>query len=204
MIDNAIVHLKEVDNRLKTIITNINLPMIKLTGDVFEDMVSCILDMQIHYRGKATRYHKLKLLLNNTQITSNTIFSIADEGLKELKISNQKYKALMSLCEYWEEYSLGNKNWHMTNDDEVREILLNIRGIGNWTVDMILLFTLQRKNIFPVDDFNLKKIMKYVYDIEDNSNIKKEMIEVAKIWEPHASLAVLFLLEYSRAKNSFL
>lgn len=63
---------------------------------------------------------------------------------------------------------------------------------------MILLYTLQRPNIFPVGDFHLKKIMKQVYEIQDNENLKKEMLDIAEEWKPYQSIAVLYLLEWKK------
>ncbi|GAB5476144.1 MAG: DNA-3-methyladenine glycosylase [Maribacter sp.] len=178
------------------------MPTLQWSGDVFEDLVSCILDMQIRYRGNAVRYKKMKQLLNGAQITHKNLFSIDDEGLQHMNMSGQKYKALMNLCIYWEEQRLDNTNWHSLNDNEVRNILTKIKGVGNWTIDMILLFTLQRENIFPKDDFHLKKIMKRVYEISEDKNLEKEMQYIAEDWQPYSSIAVLYLLAFKKNENS--
>ncbi len=192
----AILHLQKADQRLGAIISNVVMPTLQWSGDVFEDLVSCILDMQIRFRGNAIRYKKMKKLLDGAQIIHKNLFSIDDEGLKHINMSGQKYKALINLCTYWEEQRLDNTNWQSLNDDEVRTILSNIKGVGNWTIDMILLYTLQRQNIFPKDDFHLKKIMKSVYEISEDENLKKEMQDIAEDWQPYCSVAVLYLLKF--------
>ncbi|MDP5230079.1 MAG: hypothetical protein NWQ38_06770 [Cellulophaga sp.] len=191
-------YLKKADERLGTIISSVSLPTLYWSGYVFEDLVSCILDMQIRYRGNAVRYKRLKDLLENAPITAENLFSIGDTGLAKIKMSGQKYKVLVTLADHWQQHRLEVTDFQNLSDEDVKSILLNIKGIGNWTVDMILLYTLQRPNIFPVGDFHLKKIMKQVYEIQDNENLKKEMLDIAEEWKPYQSIAVLYLLEWKK------
>ncbi|MEO1653926.1 MAG: DNA-3-methyladenine glycosylase 2 family protein, partial [Bacteroidota bacterium] len=71
-----------------------------------------------------------------------------------------------------------------------------IKGIGVWTVDMILLFTLKRPNIFPADDYHLKQLMTSLYQLDPKSRLKAQMRAVAEKWSPYQSLAVLYLLDW--------
>ena len=191
-------YLKKADERLGTIISSVSLPTLYWSGYVFEDLVSCILDMQIRYRGNAVRYKRLKDLLENAPITAENLFSIGDTGLAKIKMSGQKYKALVTLADHCQQHRLEVTDFQNLSDEDVKSILLNIKGIGNWTVDMILLYTLQRPNIFPVGDFHLKKIMKQFHEIQDNENLKKEMLDIAEEWKPYQSIAVLYLLEWKK------
>lgn len=195
---NALRYLKKVDPNLNKIITKVTIPTLQWSGDVFEDLVSCILDMQIRYRGKAVRYKRLKELLCGQRITHHNLFSIGNKGFKFINMSRQKHNALMSLCEYWDTQKLDDISWQDLTDEQVRETLSQIKGIGNWTIDMILLYTLQREDIVPFDDFHLKKVMKSVYKIEDDATLKKEMQYIAEDWKPYCSIAVLYLLEYRK------
>ncbi|WP_422106515.1 DNA-3-methyladenine glycosylase family protein [Winogradskyella sp.] len=194
----AIQHLRKVDPHLNKITSRISIPTLQWSGDVFEDLVSCILDMQIRYRGKAMRYKRLKELINGERITHYNLFSIREEGFKFINMSSQKYNALMNLCSYWEAHKLEKTSWQDLSDTDVRELLINIKGIGNWTIDMILLFTLQRENIVPLDDFHLKKAVKTIYNIQDDQNLKEEMQYLAEDWAPYGSVAVLYLLELTK------
>lgn len=65
---------------------------------------------------------------------------------------------------------------------------------------MVLLYTLQRPNIFPVDDFHLKQIMVNLYKLNEKVKLKAQMMAVAEAWEQHKSLAVLYLLDYKKSK----
>jgi DNA-3-methyladenine glycosylase II len=161
---------------------------------VFEDLVSCILDMQIRFRGKAVRYKRLKALLKGSLIDYENLFSIGDSGIQLLKISRQKYTALVNLCLFWEENGMDDYDWESKKDEEIRVVLGKIKGIGNWTIDMILMFSLQRPDIFPVDDYQLKRVMTAQFDLRNDKSLKAEMLAIAEEWRPNRSKIVIQLL----------
>ncbi len=198
--NEALEFLKDKDERLASIIEKTTMQTIRWSGDIFEDLVSCILDMQIRYRGKAVKFNKMKEALNGATINQNSIYLLEEEKLKSIKMSSQKYNALIYLSTYWQANNLAFLDWNELEDDEIRSLLNEIKGIGNWTIDMILLFTLQRSDVFPSDDLQLKKAMRKVYEIDKSQNLKKEMEYIADDWKPYRSTAILYLLE--NAKNS--
>ena len=108
-------------------------------------------------------------------------------------MSMNKYETLKRALDFFDENKL---NWSEMSDEEVQKILSQIKGIGTWTIDMILLYTLQRPDIFPADDYHLKKIMCNLYDINTTSKIKAQLKAVSEYWSPHKSLAVKHLLAW--------
>ena len=192
--NEALDFLKAKDERLASIIERTTMETIRWSGDIFEDLVSCILDMQIRYRGKAVKFNKMKEALSGATINQNSIYLLEGEKLKSIKMSSQKYNALIFLSTYWQENNLAFLDWNELENEEIRSLLNKIKGIGNWTVDMILLFTLQRPDVFPQDDLQLKKAMRKVYEIDESENLKKEMNVIADNWKPFRSTAVLYLL----------
>jgi DNA-3-methyladenine glycosylase II len=74
--------------------------------------------------------------------------------------------------------------------------LSGIKGIGKWTIDMILLYTLERPNIFPSDDFHLKQIMTSLYHLHPKAKLRAQMLKVAEQWGNQKSLATLYLLAW--------
>ena len=79
------------------------------------------------------------------------------------------------------------------SDAEVREALGSINGIGPWTVDMILLYTLERPDVFPAQDYHLRLVMEQLYNIGPK-RITAEMKKVAESWSPYRSFGVKYLL----------
>lgn len=188
--------LIQIDNTLKRIIKTIPLPEIDSTSDVFGDLVSCVVEQQIRYRAKGTMLKKLMDLLDKHSITPDTILALDEAAFAEKKLSNLKYQTLIRVATYWKTNQLAKQDWHALSDEEIRNELLQIKGIGNWTVDMILLYTLGRPDIFPADDYHLKKIMTTVYQLNAQAKLKAQMTDIAKEWQPYRSTAVLYLLEW--------
>jgi DNA-3-methyladenine glycosylase II len=181
------------DPVLGTIVQQIPEPKIISTGNVFHDLMSCVLEQQIHYRSTKKIFQKM-LNTPSIDILSPDNFTLLEEkALKDAKLSIGKYETVLGILEFWEKQPL---DWFSLDDQEVREQLAKIKGIGKWTVDMILMYTLQRPNVFPYDDFHLKQIMTSLYGLDPNVKLKAQMIEISEKWGDQKSLAVLYLLAW--------
>lgn len=190
------MNLGKSDPVLAKIMESIDEPIIESTNDVFFDLVTCITDQQIHYRSKGGYMKKLMALLEGQIPTPGLILSLDPHEFAAKKISGIKYKALMNVASYWIEQDLDQVNWHQLSDTQIKSTLLPIKGIGAWTVDMILLYTLGRPNVFNANDFQLKKVMKHCYGLADGPELTNEMSRIADCWSPHKSLAVKYLLAW--------
>ena len=191
--------LARQDPVLNRIIDETELPALLSTDDVFFDLVSCIMDQQIHYRSKGAYLNKLNDLLGGEIATPSLILSLEEQDFVFKKISRIKFRAVHTLAQYWEDNNLYNVNWQSLSDEEVKAKLLPIKGIGDWSVDMILLYTLGRPDIFNPNDYHLKRIMSALYGFSSEQNLIKEMNSIAKRWSPHRSLAVRYLLTHQKS-----
>jgi DNA-3-methyladenine glycosylase II len=109
-----------------------------------------------------------------------------------------KYETIMLFVAYWRSHSL---DFNIMTDATVRAQLAAIKGIEQWTIDMILLYTLQRPNIFPCDDFHLKAIMVKLYGLNPNNKLKAQLLDISEQWANQKSLAVLYLLAAKKLKT---
>jgi len=154
--------LAQSDARLAQLIQEVSFPDYANTYDVFEDVVSCILDMRIHYAGSraAFRYKRLKEHLSPGTPIDPELFLVRGPHIRQvLKLSYQKYDSLLAWSRHWLESDLGSLNWLLMSAEDVSELLLPVKGIGEWSVQMILLFTLEHPDIFPIGDYQLRKAM---------------------------------------------
>jgi DNA-3-methyladenine glycosylase II len=198
---NATQFLSNSDPILKNIIAQIPVETLRCnvstTGDVFHDMLSCIIEQQIHYRSTKNIFKKALERAGIEHVTLDNFHLLEENSLPQIKLSMGKYETLLAFVEYW------NKNvldFEKLADEEVIAQLSAIKGIGKWTIDMILLYTLQRPNVFPYDDFHLKNIMVKLYNLDEKSRLKAQMLDIASHWGEHKSLAVRYLLEYKKLK----
>jgi DNA-3-methyladenine glycosylase II len=182
------------DAVLDKIILEIPKPEIISTQDVFHDLMSCVLEQQIHYRSTKKIFQKMMIAAGIERLTPANFQILEEKALKaDAKLSMGKYETLLGILDFWETHQ---GDWFAMDDNEIRSQLAQIKGIGNWTVDMILLYTLQRPDVFPYDDFHLKQIMTSLYGLDPKVKLKANMIEISEKWGDQKSLAVLYLLDW--------
>lgn len=181
------------DPILKKIMDTIPEPRIESTGDVFFDLMSCIIEQQIHYRSTKRIFAKGLERAGLATLTLDNFPVFEEKALSAIKLSDSKYTTLAEAIHF---FSTQKVDWQSLDDMAVREILSGIKGIGPWTIDMILLYTLERPDVFPADDFHLKEIMVRLYGLNPASRLKAQMLEVAAGWGANRSMAVRYLLAY--------
>ena len=194
--------LSKSDAILANIIAQIPEPIIESTDNVFHDLMSCVLEQQIHYRSTKKIFEKMLQLSNIQHLTVNNFEKFEEKSFVNVKLSTNKYETVLGVLAFFEKKNI---DWQTLTDKEIIEQLSSIKGIGKWTIDMILLYTLQRPNVFPFDDFHLKEIMVKQYGLDPNSRLKTQMIDISNAWEKHKSLAVRYLLawkEFNKKKRN--
>ena len=185
--------LAKADPTLHRIIEQVPRPVIESTHNVFHDLMSCVIEQQIHYRSTKKIFHNMLQAANLIRLTPQNFDTFEKIALSKAKLSISKQETIMRVLSFFKE---DQTSWHLLSDEDVISKLSSIKGIGKWTIDMILLYTLQRPNVFPYDDFHLKQIMVSLYKLDAKTKLKAQMIEVAQNWGEHQSLAVLYLLAY--------
>jgi DNA-3-methyladenine glycosylase II len=197
-IEAVLTQLSDTDEVLKIIINRLPLPTVETTHDVFHDLMSCILEQQIHYRSTKKIFAKILERADLSHLSLDNFAILKEKALPFVKLSTSKYETLAQTLDFFRN---NNINWQLLNDTEVTEKLSSIKGIGKWTIDMILLYSLERPNVFPYDDFHLKEIMVKLYGLNPNVQLKKQMLEVAELWGEHKSLAVHYLLAWKKLQK---
>ena len=186
------------DPILDNIVRQIPKPEIVSTKDVFHDLLSCVLEQQIHYRSSKKIFQRMLHAAKIERLSPINFSEFEEMALKDAQLSVGKYETVLRILEFWETNQV---DWFQLEDVEVRTKLSEIKGIGNWTIDMILLYTLQRPNVFPYDDFHLKQIMTSLYGLDPRTKLKAQMIEISEKWAGQKSLAVLYLLDWKNHKK---
>jgi DNA-3-methyladenine glycosylase II len=190
--------LAKNDPVLKEIIHQIPKPKIVSSKHVFHDLMSCVIEQQIHYRSTKKIFQKMLDQANIEILEPENFEQFETNALANANLSIGK---LETITRVWTHFSESSQNWNLLSDDEIIAELSLIKGIGKWTIDMILLYTLQRPNIFPSDDFHLKQIMVALYQLDEKVKLKAQMTSVSEKWGNDKSLAVLYLLDWKKFKN---
>ena len=183
---------------LENIIQTIPKPQIQSTNNVFHDLMSCILEQQIHYRSTKKIFQKMLDTASLEILTPENFVQFEKKAFQNTNFSINKYETIEQTLDFFKANII---NWQELKNEEVISQLSSIKGIGKWTINMILLYTLQRPNVFPFDDFHLRNIMVKLYVLDPNVKLKAQMLEVASHWGEHKSLATLYLLGYKNIYN---
>ncbi|HEU4470932.1 MAG TPA: hypothetical protein VFR58_07615 [Flavisolibacter sp.] len=184
--------LFQADPVLKALAAELSPQSWASTENVFHDLCSCIIEQQIHYRSSKYVFQRLMQEAGLDLLTPEN-FHQMEPVLPSMRLSETKYEALARTHSFFSESKI---SWQRLSDEEVRRELAQIKGIGHWTVDMILLYTLHRPDIFPTDDYHLTQIMTRLYGLDPKKRLRENMLRIAEGWAGHRSLGVLYLLAW--------
>lgn len=161
----------------------------------FETLCQIILEQQVSLESARAHFAKLKEFVGN--FTPENILKLSDEEMRNCFISRQKAKYLRELSSAIENRQLDLEEINSLEESEIRSKLTAIKGIGNWTVDIYVLFCLQQKDIFPIGDIAVINSIKELYNVQN----RKEIIAISEKWKPNRSLATYFMWHYYLKKR---
>lgn len=162
----------------------------------FVSLARIILEQQVSLASADAHFNKLNNYLKD--FTPENILSLSDEEMRDCQISRQKTKYLRALSTAFLDGEIALEEMPDLNETEVRNQLTSIKGIGNWTADIYLMFCLQAKDIFPIGDIAIVNTMKELTEADS----KVEMIKCSENWKPFRSLASYFLWYYYLRKRN--
>jgi DNA-3-methyladenine glycosylase II len=121
--------------------------------------------------------------------TPEAILSTSEKRLLGAGVSRQKRRYLYALAEAFNDGGLGQVRWSRLTDDEIIERLTAIVGIGRWTAEMFLMFSMRRRDVFPIDDLGIRKAMERFFGVPE----APAMIDRAEHWRPYRTVASTYL-----------
>ncbi|CAN5230182.1 hypothetical protein BH09SUM1_BH09SUM1_11830 [soil metagenome] len=124
-------------------------------------------------------------------LTADHILALRDEDLRAVGLSNAKVGSVKSLAKFWHDQGLSAEKLEHMPDDEIIALMTQVKGIGPWTVKMILMFCLRRADILPVEDLGLKMGLKKIYKLEELPK-PKEIEAMAEKWRPWRSIGTWY------------
>lgn len=156
----------------------------------FEALAESIVYQQLHGRAAASIFGRLKALNGGRPLTPRSVTALADDDLRGAGLSRAKLAAIRDLAAKADQVP-GWAALDKLDDAAILERFTQVRGIGPWTVEMLLIFRLGRPDVWPVDDFAVRKAYGLLFGIADPK--PKEMRERAEAWRPWRTLAAWYL-----------
>jgi DNA-3-methyladenine glycosylase II len=202
--EEALAHLRGADSKLGSLIERAGEFRLKLghTGTPFTSLLESILYQQLHGKAAATIHKRVLLLFGESDPEPQTLLDTPDEMLRAAGVSGNKIKALKDLAARTLDGTVpSHRAIQKLSDAEVIERLTDVRGVGAWTVEMLLIFSLGRPDVFPVTDYGVRKGFALTFQrvpkhraIAAADLPKPEvMLKRAKRWSPFRSVAAWYL-----------
>jgi DNA-3-methyladenine glycosylase II len=184
-------HLARKDGMLKQLIRTVGPCTLSYNRDHFTVLAQSIISQQIS--GKAAKAVAARLLkaLRKRSITPSGLLRLSDEAMREAGLSANKARSLRDLAEKVQSREVPLRRLRHMDDEDVIAHLIPVRGIGRWTAEMFLIFSLGRMDVLPVDDFGLRCGVRDVYTLPELPDTKN-LIERAEPWRPFRSIATWY------------
>ena len=199
-IKEAIRHLKQADPVMGRLIDAAGPFTLKLHRDRFGLLVRSILSQQIST--KAARAIRLRLdeLIHPEPISADVIQRLSDAELRSVGLSGQKTAYMKDLCARILDKRLTLNQIGRLNDEAAIEHLIQVKGIGRWTAQMFLIFSLGRMDVFPHDDLGVRSSIRELYGLDELPS-KQQSHAIALPWKPFSSVATWYCWRLSEVKN---
>ena len=189
----AVEYLKK-DQFLGPIIESIPLKQHNGGEDVYSELLESIIYQQISIKAAHSIKQRFYHLFDDGDPAPEALLKLSVEDLRTAGVSKQKAGYLLNIAGYFQENKLLHFSWETLDDDEIIKRLTEIKGVGLWTAQMVLIFTLNRPDIFPVADLGIKNACIKLWNLQGtNSEIQKDMIKNAEPWRPYRSVASRYL-----------
>ena len=165
----------------------------------FDFLCDSIVRQQLSKHAANTIIHRFHELFESGNPSPKQLLALPKQEVLDAGISNRKYGYLNDLAYKADTGHLPLSTLHEKDDPTIRRLLTEVKGIGDWTVDMYLLFGLGRIDVFPVKDLALRKSMSSVYglDVDDLEGAEK----IAEKWKPYRSLASRYLYKHGDLRS---
>jgi DNA-3-methyladenine glycosylase II len=182
--------LSKKDHHLKSVINSYGYPPMWTRPASFQTLILTILEQQVSLASAYAAFKKLKERIGF--VTPDKILELTDAELRACYFSRQKIIYARELATAVKSKQLQIKKLSLLSNEEVREQMIKIKGIGHWTIDVFLMHALQRTDLFPLGDIALVNSLKEVKQLPKDIS-KEKMLSIAEPWRPYRTIASMIL-----------
>ena len=195
-IDKGLDHLKNADIKMARLIAEFETPEFRKESNYFEALVRAIVYQQLSGKAASTIYKRFKDLFSGDNYSlPKKVLAKPHESLRSSGLSNQKAAYIHNIANAFDSGAV-NQNIDSLKDEKIIEKLTTIKGVGTWTAEMFLMFTLNRLDVFPVLDLGIKKGFAKFFGLK-NMPSENFMIKKANKWKPYRSIAAHYFWSIS-------
>lgn len=190
--DEATAHLSQSCPIMAGLIERYKGEGLRSRGDSYLTLLRSVVGQQISTKAADSVWGKIEQTVK--PLTPKRLLVTSDEKLRACGLSGQKLSYLRNVSQFFHERNVDQKYWDSRSDAQVMEELVAIKGIGSWTVEMFLIFFLNRPDIFPVKDLAiLKAVDRHYYPKARKKKKPADYQKLAKKWAPYRTVASWYL-----------
>lgn len=186
-------HLSQ-DLKLRSVIATTKVEWPDAGDDIYFNLIRAITYQQLSGKAAATIHGRFLDLFTDAYPYPEALLALDLPALRSAGLSRQKATYIQNVAEFFQRENLIGKDLHEMDDEAVITYLTQIKGVGRWTVEMLLMFTLNRPDVLPLDDLGIQQAIQLLYGFEDKGKVlKKRMLEIAEPWRPYRTYASVYL-----------
>src|SRR4051812_36135391 len=188
-----LLHLQK-DKKLSKILTE-PLPVLQVRQNIPLRLMASIMSQQLSTKVAKVIYKRFLEIYGGEEPSPQHVLSTSFETLKAIGLSNAKVKYVQNVALFCIEQQVTDTKLLSMPNDEIIALLTQIKGVGKWTVEMLLMFTLAREDVFAVDDLGIQQAMIAIYKIDtgDKKSLKEKMLRISAKWKPYRTYACMHL-----------
>ena len=164
-------------------------------------LMGSIISQQLSTKVAAIIYDRFLALFPAKKPTIQKVLDTPEETLRGIGISYAKINYIYAVARFCLEHKITDKKLQLLSNEEIIELLTQIKGVGKWTVEMLLMFSLGREDVFAVDDLGIQQAMTKLYHLDpaNKKQFKLDMMAIAQAWSPYRTYACLHLWRWKDA-----
>ena len=191
----AVSKLKKCDPRLAEVINQIGPCRLERRAEGLTALAYSVIGQQLSNSSARAIRSRFDILFENDGIDPQRLAATSEEELRKTGLSLAKAKCLRSLAEYVLSDKINFLKLEAIDDEAIISTLTQVKGIGRWTAEMYLMFSLRRLDVFPIDDLAIRTAMLRVYGFPETSFIALAR-QTAEQWRPYRTIACWYLYRY--------
>lgn len=188
---DAKAHLAKRDRVLRKLVRQYPDAELGMRGDAFQTLARSIVGQQISVKAAQAIWARFAQACGG-KVTPANVIALSPEALRACGFSGMKAAYVRDLAARFQGKLVKPRRWPRMEDEAIIEELIQVKGIGRWSVEMFLIFHMMRPNVFPVGDLGLRRAMELHYNAGEPLT-KDDMRRIAEPWRPWSSVATWYL-----------
>jgi DNA-3-methyladenine glycosylase II len=189
-----LLHLAK-DKKLRKLIEGVEPLSVRRSKDILFYLIASIMSQQLSTKVADTIKNRFLALYNGRIPLPDEVLATAPETLRSIGLSNAKVGYVQNVARFALEHGLDDEVLHKMDDEAVIAYLTQIKGVGRWTVEMLLMFGLGREDIFAIDDWGIQNAMIHIYKLDrtDKKAFREALLRISQKWSPYRTYACMHL-----------